>query len=79
MTEDIDFQTGYFADFEEFKVDIYFAKFGQVRIDPCSLLLTLDRAVTLLNLDKLCCEKQSKFSLIKIQEPHIIFVTNYFQ
>ena len=45
VTEDIDFQTGYFADFEQFKVDIYFANFGQVRIDPVfSLLLTLDRS-----------------------------------
>ena len=41
----IDFQTGYFADFEQFKVDIYFANFGQVRIDPIFFLfLTLDRS-----------------------------------
>ena len=30
----IDFQTGYFADFEQFKVDIYFGNSGQVTIDP---------------------------------------------
>ena len=30
----IDFQTGHFADFEQFKVDIHFANFGQVKIDP---------------------------------------------
>ena len=39
----IDFQTGHFADFKQFKVDIDFVNFGQVKIDPiCSLLLTLD-------------------------------------
>ena len=41
----IDFQTGHFSDFEQFKVDIHFASFGQIRIDPISsLLLTLDRS-----------------------------------
>ena len=45
MTEDIDFQTDNFADFEQFKVGIYFANIGQIKIDPiCSLLLTLDRS-----------------------------------
>ena len=40
MTEDIDFQTDNFADFEQFKVGIYFANIGQIKIDPiCSLLL----------------------------------------
>ena len=28
------FQTGQTADFEQFKVDIYFANFGQVKIGP---------------------------------------------
>ena len=38
------FQTGYFADFEQFKSDIHFDNFGQVRIDPiCSFLLSLDK------------------------------------
>ena len=47
MTGDIyiDFQTSHFAKFEQFKVDIYFANFGQVKIDPIwSFLLTLDRS-----------------------------------
>ena len=39
-----DFQTSHFADFELFKVDIYFANFAQVKIDPTwSFLLTLDK------------------------------------
>ena len=41
----IDFQTSHFADFEQFKVDIYFSNFGQVKIDPIqSFLLTLHRS-----------------------------------
>ena len=40
-----DFQTGHFADFKHFKVDIHFADVGQVTIDPThSLFLTLDRS-----------------------------------
>ena len=40
-----DFQTGKFADFEQFKIDSHFANFGQVQSDPsCSSLLTLDRS-----------------------------------
>ena len=63
----IDFQTSHFADFEQFKVDIYIANFGQVKIDSIrSFLLTLDRSVILLSLDKTCF----KDGLIKIQEPH---------
>ena len=43
MAEDIDFQIGHPADFEQFKVDIYFTNIGQVKIDPIwSILLTLD-------------------------------------
>ena len=38
----IDFQTSHFADFEQFKVDIYFANFGQVKIDPIRFFTTLD-------------------------------------
>ena len=39
------FQTGNFADFEQFKVDSHFANFGLVQIDPnCSSLLTLGRS-----------------------------------
>ena len=40
LTGDLDFQTGHFADFEQFKVDIHFAKLKQVQTDPiCSLEL----------------------------------------
>ena len=40
-----DFQTGHFAEFKQFKVDIHFADIGQVTIDPThSLFLTLDRS-----------------------------------
>ena len=41
----IDFQTSHFADFEQFKVDIYLANFGPVKIDPIWLfLLNLDES-----------------------------------
>ena len=30
----VDFQIGCFADFEQFKVDVYFANFEQVKTDP---------------------------------------------
>ena len=30
----IDFQISHLAEFEQFKADIYFANFGQVKIDP---------------------------------------------
>ena len=40
-----DFQTGKFADFEQFIIDSHFANFGQVQSNPnCSYLLTLDRS-----------------------------------
>ena len=40
MTGYIDFQTGYFADFEQFNIDIHSSNFGQVKTDPiCSLLV----------------------------------------
>ena len=39
------FQTGQTGDFEQFKVDIYFANFGQVKIGLiCFFLVTLDRS-----------------------------------
>ena len=41
VTGGIGFQTGHFADFEQLKVDIYFANFGQVKIDPTHSLLLL--------------------------------------
>ena len=37
----IDFQTGHFVDFKQFKVDIHFANFGQVKTDPIRFLLLL--------------------------------------
>ena len=74
MAEDIDFQIGHPADFEQFKVDIYFTNIGQVKIDPIwSILLTLDRSLLFYwvwvrhamknNSNPLC--------LIKIWEPSI--------
>ena len=40
----IDFQTGHFANFEQFKIDSHFANFGKVNINPnCLFLVTLDR------------------------------------
>ena len=41
----IDFQTGHFAGFEQFKVDIHSANFGQIEGEPISSLLwTVDRS-----------------------------------
>ena len=57
LTGDIDFQTSHFSDFRNFKVDIYFANFGHIEIDPIrSLLVT----VILLSLGKTCRKKQFK-------------------
>ena len=57
----IDFQTDYFADFEKFKVDIYFANTGKIKIDLiCSLLQLWTGRSYFTSLGKLCCEKQSK-------------------
>ena len=57
----INFQTRHFADFEQFKVDIYFTNFGKVKIHPIwSFLLTLDRSVILLSLGKTCHENRFK-------------------
>ena len=40
-----DFQIGHFAAFEQFKVDVHFANFGQVKSDPVSsLFTTLERS-----------------------------------
>ena len=50
MTGDIDiyierdFQTGYFADFEQFKIDSHFDDFGQVKID-LELYLSLGKTL----------------------------------
>ena len=60
----IDFETGHFTDFEHFKVDIHFANFGQVKIDPiCSFLLTLNR-LQLMNLGKTCHNKNPNPALL---------------
>ena len=45
MTGDIDFQTGHFGYFEQFKINVHFPDYGQVKIDHiCFLLLTLNRS-----------------------------------
>ena len=41
VTGDIDFETGHFASFEQFKIDLYFANFGQAKIDPVRSFLLL--------------------------------------
>ena len=78
----IDFQTGYFADFEQFKVDIYFANFGQVRIDPiCSLLLALYKSQLFywVWVSYVAKNNPKPLHLIIIQEPRIGSGTSYFQ
>ena len=61
MAEDIDFQTVYFADFEQFKNDIHFANFGQANIDPSrSFLVTLNRSAILLSLGKTYAKNNPK-------------------
>ena len=68
----IDFQTSHFADFEQFKVDIYFTNLGQVKIHRIwSFLLTLDRSqlfywVWVRHATK---NDPNPLRLIKIQEP----------
>ena len=69
------FQTSHFADFEQLKVEIYFANFGQVKIDHTwSFLLTLDRSQLLY---WVCVRHASKIDsnplhLIKIQGPRAL-------
>ena len=41
MTGDTDFQTGHFANLEQFKIGSNFADFRQVKTDPTYLLLLL--------------------------------------
>ena len=66
MTEYKDFQTGHFADSEQFKIDSHFVDFGQVNIDSiCLYLLDLGSSFIWLDLGKMLgCKKQSKPSLI---------------
>ena len=63
--------------FEQFKVDIHFANFGQVRIDPiCFLFLTLDMSQLFY---WVWVRHVAKNNPIKIQEPRIGSGTSYFQ
>ena len=80
MTEDIEIFK-LLADLKQFKVDIYFANFGQVRIDPiCFLYWIWTGPSYSTSLGKLCSEKQSKASPFdKIQEPGLRSGISYFQ
>ena len=65
-----------------FKVDVYFAIFGKIKINPvCSLLLTLDRSQLFCSVWVIHAMKNNPnpLCLIKIQEPCIGSVTSYFQ
>ena len=76
VTGDIDFETGHFASFEQFKIDLYFANSGQVKIDPVrSFLLTLDRS----QLFSCIWTRHNVKNSPKIQEPRIGSGTSYFQ
>ena len=82
MTGDIDISNWSFCYFEQFKADIHFANFGQVKTVPIFFSDYGQVTVTLLSLGKTCCGKQSKpspFDLIKNQEPCIGFGASYFQ
>ena len=58
---DIDFQTGHFADFDQFKVDSHSATLGKSKIDPTRSYYWLWPTVILVSLGKtLGCKKQSK-------------------
>ena len=77
-----DFQTGHFADFKQFKVDIDFVNFGQVKIDPiCSLLLlwTGHSYCTEFGQDMPQKNNPNPLPLIKIQELCIGSCTRNFQ
>ena len=67
-----DFQTSHFADFEQFKVDIYFTNFGQVKIHPIwSFLLTLERSQLFYWIwARHAAKNDPNLHLIKIQELH---------
>ena len=61
VTGDIDFETGHFASFEQFKIDLYFANFGQAKIDPFVVFYYFGQVTAiLLHLGKTYCEKQAK-------------------
>ena len=72
---------GHFADFEEFKADIHFSNFGQVKTVPiCSFLLPVGRAQLLYSVWVRHSAKNNPkpLHLIKIQEPGIRFGISYF-
>ena len=64
------FQTSHFADFEQFKVDSYFANFGQVKLTLFVLYDFVQVTVILLSLGKTSLKDDSNpLRLIKIQDP----------
>ena len=66
----IDFQTSHFANSEHFKVDIYFANFEQVKIDPIWSFLLLWAGHHYFSVFGSNASKNSNpLCLIKIQEP----------
>ena len=71
----IDFQTGHFADIEQFKINNYFADFKHVKTDPTySFLLTLSKSkyFTEFRQDVRPRKSMQTFSVWqKIQEPGI--------
>ena len=82
MTGDKDFQIAHFADFEQFKFNVHFANFGQVRTAPISpLLLTVDRSqlFCLVWVRHAAKDNTNSLCVIKIQEPCIGSGASYFQ
>ena len=72
----MDFQTGHFAYFEQFKIDIHFANFGHVKIDPiCSFLLLWTGQSYFIKFEQDMPRKTSQ----KTQEPGTRSGTSYFQ
>ena len=65
-----DFQTSHFADFEQFKVYIYLANFGQFEIDPIRFFMDFGQVtVILLSSGKTCLEDDlNTLHLMKIQD-----------
>ena len=78
---DINFQTGHFAKYGQFKSDGHFADYGQV-LTPHLFLLPLGRSVILLNLGGVLGRKKpskTPFLWRKIQEPRIWSSISHFQ
>ena len=79
MTEDIEIFK-LLADLKQFKVDIYFANFGQVRIDPtCFLLFGQVPVILLVWVSYVSKNNPKPFHLTKIQEPGLRSGISYFQ